>query len=913
MFSNIKRRVGVISAVAVLAALVPVLAASPASAALKSGTLVVAPAADATFDSCPGTSAAAAGFTDTTSTDVDCIKTHGITSGVTATTYEPAGSVPRWQMALFLTRFATSAGMTLGSGADQGFTDISGHSAEIQTAINQIKQLGVTTGTTATTYSPDSNVTREQMAMFVERLLGKATPGPGACQGIAADGTFSSCTAVSGVTNINVLSSGIANVAHWNYTDIDSGNVTYEGHNAIVEIYHLGVPGDDKTATTFRPSADLTRAEMATWMKNALDHTNARPEGLHLQVSLASGFGAVDTALTVSHRDASRNPVTGTLVDVFSDVVTVLTNSPAFSAAGSCNTGNTVHIGGATECGVALGDASTDVQGNVNILKAAVADVGEGTTVNYYAWTGATGASYNNLTAPGSTVSSTSSTNPTVLSVSTDINTNAAVDATDANHLMVAYGTTVNVTGQLQTSTGVAVAKPLIPVTIVETVTEDGDAGDGTMTNSGTGTLKSVTTTVLYTDANGAISYTMTQADPSAAVTTNRTQASAAITASPAAVNAKCGAGACVKVSFNDDASFNSSVTVVLDDYAAVGKVLAAGGLGRTATASVWDQYGVGRAGQTVTFEATTDDGGSDNLSANSDLTDDVTRVTDSSGSATLGFTDLETATAKETVYAWLDSATNVGARGDAGEHEANAVFYRLEATPTSGAEVDTNTGAAIGTTFIIAAGTDVVTWAADHGLAEGAAVQVTVAMADTSATPTDCGIKVGMVLYALEVADAHGGTPARTSKLATTRGGSSFDFAADADTCGADTPGQAKALETWNANDVFFEIMRWDNANNELIIREQTATAGNGAYDYFAFTYEADDQFMTGGDMAVSLIPGASPTAVSLAAFETALKSKTTLASGYTLGGTTVGDIYQLAANNHGDNPGISVIHLGN
>ena len=167
-------------------ALVPVLAASPASAALVSGTLAIAPQADATYDACPAGSAAASGFSDTTSTDVDCIKMHGITSGVTATTFEPSGTVPRWQMALFLTRFATSAGVTLGSGADQGFTDISGQSAEIQTAINQIKQLGVTTGTTATTYSPDSNVTREQMAMFVERLLGQTSPGTGACSGLAA-------------------------------------------------------------------------------------------------------------------------------------------------------------------------------------------------------------------------------------------------------------------------------------------------------------------------------------------------------------------------------------------------------------------------------------------------------------------------------------------------------------------------------------------------------------------------------------------------------------------------------------------------------------------------------------------------------------------------------------------------------
>ena len=155
MLSHLKKRLGVFTAIAVMSALVPALATSPVSAAVS--LTAVAPANGALYSACPAGSAAAAGFTDTTSTDVDCIKMHGITTGVTATTYEPASNIPRWQMALYLTRFATAAGVTLGSGADQAFTDISGYSAAIQTAINQIKQLGVTTGTTATTYSPDDN------------------------------------------------------------------------------------------------------------------------------------------------------------------------------------------------------------------------------------------------------------------------------------------------------------------------------------------------------------------------------------------------------------------------------------------------------------------------------------------------------------------------------------------------------------------------------------------------------------------------------------------------------------------------------------------------------------------------------------------------------------------------------------
>ena len=227
MLSHLKRRIGVLTAVTVMAALVPVLSSSTVSAAPL--TTAANPTDLSTYSACP-TSAniPSAGFTDTTSTDVDCIAYYGITTGVTATTYEPAASVPRWQMALYLTRTATETGHTLGSGADQGFTDISGYSADIQTAINQLKQLTVTLGTTTTTSSPDDSVAREQMAMFVGRLLGLTGVGPNGA-------AVSSKAALT--TNIGTLETQ----NDYNYTDIDGGGVSFEGHEAIEELYNLGV------------------------------------------------------------------------------------------------------------------------------------------------------------------------------------------------------------------------------------------------------------------------------------------------------------------------------------------------------------------------------------------------------------------------------------------------------------------------------------------------------------------------------------------------------------------------------------------------------------------------------------------------------------------------------------------------
>ena len=403
MFSSFKKRLGVFTAIAVMAALVPALAVSPASAAVA--LTPVAPASGALHSACPTGSAPAGGFTDTTSTDVDCIKMHGITTGVTATTYEPSSNIPRWQMALYLTRFATAAGVTLGSGADQGFTDISGYSAAIQTAINQIKQLGVTTGTTATTYSPDDNVTREQMAMFIERLLGKTAPGPNG----NSDDTLT--------TNIS------GNATTYNYADIDTG-VTYEGHNAIAELYHLGVSDSATGSTAYRPTADITRAEMATFMTNAMGHSNARPAGLTLQATKNAGVGAMATVdvheLHISHRAAAGSTGTsGTVVDVFAYKTSTNVDNAAFGALTTCKDSVLVTMG-SVACYMEASDWVTNSTGNIEIqlsAAASTAQVAEAETVQYWAWTGANGTVYDS-TQTTSTVTVVSTTDSTQLKVS---------------------------------------------------------------------------------------------------------------------------------------------------------------------------------------------------------------------------------------------------------------------------------------------------------------------------------------------------------------------------------------------------------------------------------------------------------------------------------------------------------------
>ena len=303
----------------------------------------------ATFSACPTGVIPVAGFTDITSTDVDCIAYYGITKGTTATTYSPSAPVTRWQMALFLTRIAGLAGVTLGNGVDQGFIDISGKSAEIQTAINQIRQLGVTVGKTATTFAPDDDVIREEMALFISRFLEKAVAGPGGNTELG-----------SGSGLYQVIKS---NDSDHNFTDLGQSYL-WETHVAIINLWNLGVT-DVQSSATFEPAAIMTRRAMATFMANALAHTDVRPAGLVLQ---ASGYSVVNgTAVTfsVTHRTDGFAPIAGSSVDTFKFNHTIVTTVTRFDSTGMCTSSIIVTSVGYAKCTVDTSDPKTDAYGNL--------------------------------------------------------------------------------------------------------------------------------------------------------------------------------------------------------------------------------------------------------------------------------------------------------------------------------------------------------------------------------------------------------------------------------------------------------------------------------------------------------------------------------------------------------------------
>ena len=110
------------------------------------------------------------GFTDVASGDFynEAVKwafLFGITSGTTSNLFAPGDALTRGQMATLLHR---CAGVPTGS-PDPGFTDVS-PSAFYAAAVAWAKAVGVTTGTSATTFSPGQTVTRGQIASFLKRL-----------------------------------------------------------------------------------------------------------------------------------------------------------------------------------------------------------------------------------------------------------------------------------------------------------------------------------------------------------------------------------------------------------------------------------------------------------------------------------------------------------------------------------------------------------------------------------------------------------------------------------------------------------------------------------------------------------------------------------------------------------------------
>jgi hypothetical protein len=639
MLTNLKRNLGLLLAVATLSAvtaLVPNTAGAAPSVVPNTGVgadVFLAPSVAAeAMDACPGTTAPAAGFTDTTSTDVDCLAMFGITTGATATTYDPAGTIPRWAMALFIHRmFVPTSVAAAGLTAVPAFTDITGLSAEIQAAVNALASHGITLGTSATTFSPNDNVTREQMALFLNRFASIAKDHAGAA-----------------ITAVAAVSSG------YNYSDITSAS--WEGMESIIRLYNLGVTDGPCTGgtryvtagtclTTYRPAADITRLEMAGMVHRLLNLTNARPAGTTAQSTTSTALVGAETPL-ISVRNADFTPQTNTHVDAFyqvhNDAAGVAAQTPFNSLSGVCTAAVGMGVGGAL-CVVDSGDATTDIRGNISGNPQTTTAY---STANWWLHTGAAGTQYVDGTTSGHylySIAHGAAATATVYANRTTYTSDAGYatvtsKAADANVTGTDGITTI--AGGSRTFTATQALTTALTSTVVsgytfQVVTHKVDR-DGNITNS----------TAYYPSTSGTASWTVTCSADDSAVTTTWWE-SYELTVTMGAADGGTGIPGTggdpldSTVYGTGVGGNNSTLNVTcLDDaraytMGATGGTLAisnnnytqstAGSLG-TVTATAYDQYGTGKSGVQVQLTSVTD--GDTAVRAN--------LVTGSTGSASL-------------------------------------------------------------------------------------------------------------------------------------------------------------------------------------------------------------------------------------------------------------------------------------
>ena len=399
----------------------------------------------ATFDACGDVDES--GFTDVPSAhanagDIDCIAYYGVTQGTSATTYSPLMSVTREHMALFLTRLAGLVDIPMADDpGDPGFTDTGDLGDESQAAVAQLADLGITQGTSSTTYSPADPVTRGQMALFISRLMNLMDP--------MADGEIGlSSTTQYGHTPSDVADNDDDADIGTPFTDL--GRATNDEYDAITQLYELGV-ASGISDTAYSPGSPITRATMAGFMAAALDHSNARPAGLSIQSSTAEGWGDQEPTLAVSVRDDSFAPIEDQAVDMFSSA----SANMGLRKDGTCNfrsTPDDVFSGDAVtgNCVWNDNDEATDVGGNI----IADGEVLAGNTRVFYAWIGEDdGDKFDADDTDESTVSVQAKYEQDELQGGSDINTHAH-DVGDGDQVDLRNGRDVTATAQLKDENG---------------------------------------------------------------------------------------------------------------------------------------------------------------------------------------------------------------------------------------------------------------------------------------------------------------------------------------------------------------------------------------------------------------------------------------------------------------------------
>ncbi len=206
------------------------------------GILVLAPPAPASAEparlanACPDPVPPAA-FTDASdgphAAAIRCLVAWDITQGITATRYEPGRTVVRAQMASFLVRLIRASGSTVPTPSTSQFNDVDGVHRD---NIEALAALGIAQGTGSARFSPSAEVTRAQMAIFIDRTL----------------------------SHLGARSPSVNGAP---FADVAAGSVAAD---AIGRLSALGVV-QGVSADRYDPGRAVTRAQMASFLMRAAD------------------------------------------------------------------------------------------------------------------------------------------------------------------------------------------------------------------------------------------------------------------------------------------------------------------------------------------------------------------------------------------------------------------------------------------------------------------------------------------------------------------------------------------------------------------------------------------------------------------------------------------------------------------
>ncbi len=418
-----------LAAGALVASLFAVGASPAAGAAIDAKS---EPSAPADFSACVGDAVQDQGFADLGSLaaavpHINCLDYYGITLGRTADTFDPDSNVTRREMALFLYRAAGLMGVDLMGGdsdmmADYG--DVAELGEDRQNAIRALARNGILMGRSDMAFEPFADITRAEMAVALVAMLDH-TPG------VALKKETMGANA-----GLYVLGAAPGALPNDRFDDAYA-QTPAQVNNAISAAYELGITSG-VGGGMFDPHGSIPRRDMATFIVNALAHSNARPAGVTVQVD--------NTSIVVSLRDGDFAPVVNATVDAFK--TSTATAGRAFKDDGTCSSRVGTFDAAGTECEIDYGDDVTQTDGNLTLTLDG--DVGEGQTA--WVWTGDIGdkvSADTDLVKVAIAKGAADPVDPARVTMSTDLPKQphlvAPTDVTRAH-----FGSTVTVTIQLQ-------------------------------------------------------------------------------------------------------------------------------------------------------------------------------------------------------------------------------------------------------------------------------------------------------------------------------------------------------------------------------------------------------------------------------------------------------------------------------